>query len=253
MPLRTPQCIERKMNLSSTLAIVTLSPVLAAAIGSLIASVRSPGPQAASVIQHFTAGIVFAAAALELLPQDRLHATLPVVVGFALGLALMLAIRKFSHWLEGRFESAGFPTGLILVTAVDLLIDGLVLGIAFTAGEQTGLILTVALTLEVLFLALSVSAALGAARVRRSWSFLIPVGLAALMSAAAIGGHAVLAGLPATPYAALLGFGTVALLYLVTEELLVEAHEVSETSFATAAFFAGFVVFFVIEASVKTG
>ncbi len=187
------------MNLSSILALVTLSPVLAAAIGSLIASVRAPGPQTASVVQHFTAGIVFAAAALELLPQDRMHATLPVVVGFALGLALMLGIRKFSNWLEGRFESAGFPTGLILVTAVDLLIDGLVLGIAFTAGEQTGLILTVALTLEVLFLALSVSAALGAARVKRSWSFLIPVGLAALMSAARLAAMRCLLACPRHP------------------------------------------------------
>ncbi len=35
-------------------------------------------------------------------------------------------------------------------------------------------------------------------------------------------------------------FGLVALLYLVTEELLVEAHEKPEAPFATAVFFAGF-------------
>ncbi|MDI9708957.1 hypothetical protein QM281_17785 [Acinetobacter baumannii] len=40
-------------------------------------------------------------------------------------------------------------------------------------------------------------------------------------------------------------------MYLVTEELLVEAHEVPETPFATAAFFIGFIVFFLIEGSVK--
>lgn len=50
--------------------------------------------------------------------------------------------------------------------------------------------------------------------------------------------------------AALLGLGTVALLYLVTEELLTEAHEVPDTPLATAAFFIGFVVFFLLEGAV---
>jgi ZIP family zinc transporter len=37
-----------------------------------------------------------------------------------------------------------------------------------------------------------------------------------------------------------------ALLYLVTEELLVEAHEVAETPWAAAMFFAGFLLFLVL-------
>lgn len=240
------------MTPSMKLALFTLPPLLAAAVGALVASFRAPGPRTTSVIQHFTGGIVFAAAALELLPQDRTQAMVPVVIGFALGLALMLGIRKLSGMLASRFEDSPWPTGLVIVTAIDLIVDGLVLGIAFSAGEQTGLILTVALTLEVLFLALSVSAALGAARVGRILVFSIPVLLAALLCVAAIGGHAAFSVMPASAYAVLLGLGTVALLYLVTEELLVEAHEVPETSLATAAFFFGFIAFFVVEASVKT-
>ncbi|MGV7242060.1 ZIP family metal transporter [Caballeronia sp. M23-90] len=239
------------MSPSLKLALYTLPPVLAAIIGSALASFRPPGPRSTSIIQHFTAGIVFAAAVLELLPQDRQHATTPVIVGFALGLALMLSLRKVSEWIEARFGNASFPTGLLLVTGVDLIVDGGVLGIAFAAGEQTGIILTIALTLEVLFLALSVSVALSAAKVAKRWALTVPSVLAFLLSAAAIGGHAVFAGMSPTPYAVLLGFGTVALLFLVTEELLVEAHEVPETSFATAAFFVGFIVFFLIEAVVK--
>ena len=240
------------MTPAMKLALFTVPPLVAAGVGSLAASMRTPGPRTSSVIQHFTGGIVFAAAALELLPQDRTHAITPVVTGFVLGLILMLGIRKLSEVLEKRFEDSRLPTGLVIVTAIDLVIDGLVLGIAFSAGEETGLILMIALTLEVLFLALSVSAALSAARMGRTLSLAIPVMLAALLSLAAIGGHAAFAELSATIYAALLGLGTVALLYLVTEELLVEAHEVPETPLATSAFFVGFVVFFVIEASVKT-
>ena len=41
-------------------------------------------------------------------------------------------------------------------------------------------------------------------------------------------------------------FGVAALLYLVTEELLREAHEERETALGTAMFFVGFLAFLVI-------
>ena len=44
-----------------------------------------------------------------------------------------------------------------------------------------------------------------------------------------------------------LAFGAAALLYLVTEELLVEAHEIPDTPLITAAFFVGSLILFVIE------
>ena len=53
-------------------------------------------------------------------------------------------------------------------------------------------------------------------------------------------------------FTVLLGIGTVALLYLVTEELLVEAHEVPETPWAISAFFLGFLLFLAIEMLVES-
>ena len=44
-----------------------------------------------------------------------------------------------------------------------------------------------------------------------------------------------------------LTFGPAALLSLVTEELLVEAHEVAETPVSRALFFAGFLLLFVLD------
>jgi len=43
-----------------------------------------------------------------------------------------------------------------------------------------------------------------------------------------------------------LAFGAVVLMYLVTEELLVEAHKAAETAWAPSVFFVGFFVYLVI-------
>ena len=43
-------------------------------------------------------------------------------------------------------------------------------------------------------------------------------------------------------FAGLLGFGVAALLYLVVEELIVEAHESKDSPLATVMFFAGFII-----------
>lgn len=239
------------MNAAAQVALFTLPAVVVAAVGSAFATWRPPGPRTTSAIQHLAAGIVFAAAALELLPREREEAALAVVIGFAIGLALMLALRSLAERLEAREAGASLPVGLLVVTGMDLLVDGIVLGIGFAAGEQTGVLLATALTLEVLFLALSVSTAMTRAGAGRAAAALVPTGLALVLCVSAVVSRWLLANLQPFTFAVLLGVGTVALLYLVVEELLVEAHEVQETPWATSAFFAGFLAFLVLEMLVK--
>jgi len=57
----------------------------------------------------------------------------------------------------------------------------------------------------------------------------------------AVGGAALLGGAGATVLAAVLAFGAAALLYLVVEELLVEAHEQTDTPLLAGMFFLGFI------------
>lgn len=45
-------------------------------------------------------------------------------------------------------------------------------------------------------------------------------------------------------------FGLIALLYLVTEELLIEAHEVPDRPWVTALFFVGFLLLFLLEEAI---
>ena len=218
----------------------TLAPVAAATLGAVFAAFRRPGPQTVSAIQHFAAGVVFAAAASELLP-DLLHerSAVGTLIGGACGVATMLAIKSIEERLKG-------PVGLLAAIGVDVLIDGLVLGIAFVAGARAGLLLTVALTIELLFLALPVAVALQERAVSRLQTIAIATAIALLLPLGALLGSPV-ANLSGPWLAGVFAFGLMALLYLVTEELLVEAHEVPDKPWITAMFFVGFLLLILLE------
>lgn len=238
------------------IAIFLVLPVIATIIGGLIAVVRPPGARVQSYIQHITAGIVFAAVAGEIIPEIKEErAPIPVIVGFALGVAVMLGVRWLAARLskgqtatvEGEANAVVIPTSLLATVAIDLWVDGLLVGVGFAAGAQQGALLAIALTLEVLFLGLSTAAALIRGGARRGWVVGMMVALSFLVAAGAMVGVILLNGLSGAPLEVALSFGAAALLYLVTEELLVEAHEVPETPLSTALFFAGFLALFIIE------
>ncbi|OLV17261.1 ZIP family metal transporter [Deinococcus marmoris] len=242
--------------MTTTLAqilLLTLIPVAATILGGVIASFRPPSPHVRSFVQHFAAGVVFAAVAGELLPQITAgHQPLGVVIGFALGVAVMLAVRALVGRLEPETEdtdehSPRAVTGLLAAVGIDVLIDGLLIGVGFAAGERVGTLLVVALTLELLFLGLSVSASLGQRGASRGRSILTVSGLSLLVIVGATLGGTLLQGLSGLPLEIVLSFGAAALLFLVTEELLVEAHEVKETPWITSAFFLGFIALYLVE------
>ena len=120
------------------------------------------------------------------------------------------------------------------------------LGLAFVAGTKAGLLLTIALTLEVLFLGLSVATELGATTRSRLRVVATTTALALLLPVGALIAVPV-AQLPPVVIAGFLSFGLMALLYLVTEELLVEAHAKPDSPLISAMFFIGFLALLLIE------
>ena len=216
----------------------TLIPVAAAIIGAVISALRPPGAMVTAAVQHFAAGVVFAAAAGELMP-DLMHrqSVAGTIIGGAAGVVVMLFIKAAGARATGALA-------LLVTVAVDIFIDGLVLGIGFGAGPREGRLLTIALTTEVLFLGLSIAPSLGRgsrARVIATTStiaLLLPVG-AAMGIPLALLSQPLLAGFFA--------FGLIALLYLVTEELLVEAHALPERPWVTAMLFVGFLSMLLVE------
>lgn len=228
---------------------LTLIPVFATVLGGAIATFRTPSEKLRSLVQHFAAGVVLAVVAGELLPEmTKEHRPVGVVIGFVLGVALMLGVKAVTERIEGRSGSSGnSKAGLLTAVGIDVFLDGLLIGVGFAAGERVGTLLVIALTLELLFLGLSVAASLAEAKFPRSRNILTVTGLAGMVVGGAWLGGSLLGGLSGLGLEVVLSFGAAALMYLVVEELLTEAHEVQETPLITASFFAGFVALYLLE------
>jgi zinc transporter, ZIP family len=224
-------------------------PALVALGGGVLASVWKPDHQTRSLIQHFAAGVVLSALAVELLPDiEREHAPgLILAASFALGSLFMYSLKLWTTRLEHRasMESgvAGLNVGMLLATFIDVVIDGFIIGAGFAAGGETGTILAVGLSVELLFLGLALTS-----DAISGWRVIVvsgALGLAVLL--AALVGNALLTGASHVVIGGALAFSAAALLYLVTEELLIEAHVVEERPISTLVLFGGFLAFWSIQ------
>jgi ZIP family zinc transporter len=210
---------------------LTLIPVAAIVVGGCAAVLWPHGRALVSAFDHFAAGVVFSAVAIELLPKlHEIDRPWAMIAGFVLGVLAMMAGKRW-------FAAAG----ALVPTAVDLLIDGLLIAIGLAAGRFGGMVLLAGLTIEALSLGLSGTPAL----VRRGASGVVAIatmgGLGLMILLGATAGYATIGASPPV-LAAILGFGVSALLYLVTEDLLVEAHATRDTPLVTATFFLGFLI-----------
>ena len=226
---------------------LVMFPIGATVIGAAVAAVRRPGPKVTSGVQHFAAGVVFAAVAGEVLPDLRdQHSLGPLIAGFVSGVVVLLAVDQFARRAKAT-RCAGLPVPLLIAVAIDLFIDGLLVGIGAALGEGQGRILALALTTEVLFLGLSLAIELASRGIRPATATVVTGVVSLSMAVGAIGGALALADKSHGVLAGVLAFGAAALLYLVTEELLVEAHEGKETTVLTAMFFVGFLAIYILE------
>lgn len=186
-----------------------------------------------------------AAVAGEVLPELRgLGPVWPIVIGFAAGVALLTAMRRFEP--DETASPGRLPTALLIVIGVDLLVDGLLVGTGAAVSIRTAVIITIALTAEVLFLVLALGLRLADSGVSKLKGALTTCGLSLLVAVGAMVGAVALGGASATVLSLVLAFAAAALLWLVVEELLVEAHEVTERPWMAVMFFVGFLALFVL-------
>ena len=222
--------------------------ILGAALGVFWPTVR----RLRSHVLHLAAGVVFAVVAGELLPEIQRRALVgDVVLGFAIGISTMLLV----DWALDRLRRSGksgtglqgkVATSLLVAVGIDFLLDGLLLGVGFAAGTRIGILFAVAEAAEQLSVGLALASEMTRAGVARARVLIVVSGLGSLVFVSAGLGATALSGLSGGRMEIVLSFGLAALLYLVTEELLREAHEEPETTMGTAMFFVGFLAFLVI-------
>lgn len=238
------------MSLFGKILLFSLIPVFTMIAGGIIAIIRKPYDNIKSLILHFAAGVVFSVVAVELLPDIvKTHAPLPLIFGFSLGFLVMIGIRRFTEVKEDTTTSIAknkIPVSLLIAIAVDIFIDGLLLGIGFTAGNTEGILLAIALSVELLSLGMATASELGNNRVSKQKSIWLIIVLAMVFFISAVLGASLLHSLSHQALEVVLSFGLSALLFLVTEELLIEAHEEKETAWHTAVFFGGFLLFVIL-------
>ncbi len=236
-----------------TVGLLVVFPFLAAIVGAVVPAFHPPGPRLTSGVQHFAAGAVLAAIALDVLPGLQRQGYLGIATaGFVLGAAVLLGVRQLeTRGGAGHDRPAdGLPIGLLVAVGVDLLVDGILVGLSVaTLGRAQGVALTIALTLVILPLALSVTVEVSNRGTGVVKSALVAPLLSLALVAGAIGAVILLGSAPAAVLAGIFGLGVAALLFLAVEELLVEAHETADTPLLAAMFFVGFFALYIVDAS----
>lgn len=239
---------------------ISIPPLLLLASGA-VALRRTPSARVRSGLLHFAAGVVFSVTAVEIIPDLlREHQPIETVIGFSLGVLAMLGLRSLSHQDEQLLAadpavgataadpriSPKLPVTMLVGVGVDLVVDGLLIGIGFAAGAKEGRLLALALTAELVSLGLAVGASLKSKSIsaRRGIGALGVLAAAFVLGAGL--GTTLLSNVSDHVLTVVLSFGAAALLFLVTEELLTEAHEEKETPTMTAMFFGGFLLFLVL-------
>ena len=213
--------------------------------GGIVAFFWAPGLRARSALQHLTAGVVIAAVASDLIPEvERIGTAAGILGGFALGGVTMIVLKWFVVRFEQKEKSRHkLPVGLAAAAAVDTVIDGAIIsaGFAMTA-KSLGPLLAAALGTELFFLTLSVGSEFHKAKSKRWLGLLVTTSIAALLLVGAGISFFLLKDAAETTVAIFLAFGAAALIYLIAEELLVEAIEAEKSLFSTAMLFAGFMI-----------
>jgi ZIP family zinc transporter len=236
-----------------------LIPVIFTIVGAALGAYWPAVARVRSHVLHLAAGVVFSVVAVELLPEIQRRALVwDVIWGFGAGVAVMLLADKLLERIKGERHGddaastqapgapARLPLSLIAAVAIDFLLDGLLLGVGFAAGARIGILLALAEAAEQLSVGLALAGELRSARISPPRILLIVSALGSLVFVTAVAGATVLSRLQGGAMEMVLSFGAAALLYLVTAELLREAHEERESTSATAMFFVGFLTFLVV-------
>ncbi|MFZ4654819.1 MAG: ZIP family metal transporter [Methylococcaceae bacterium] len=226
-------------------------PFGAALLGSLIAAFKTLGPKGRSHLQHLAAGIIFSVVSVEILP-DVIHRQHPLLltIGFCAGVGFMLWLETLSGDHAPTENKAvrrkKLPLTLLAGVSIDVFLDGLLIAMTFHNLSDAGRLLAFALSVELLSVGLTLTQTIRQTDLK--WMAILSLNtlVFSMLLLGAVLGIIVLPLLPDPAVDLILSFGLAALLFLVTEELLVESHREVDTHVSTVLFFLGFLVFLLL-------
>jgi len=135
---------------------------------------------------------------------------------------------------EKRKVAGPIPWSLALAVVIDSIVDGMLIGLASAVCRESGMLMATATTIEMGFLGYSFACSV-LRKVKRGCGLLILAVPPAMMVVASLVAAFCTDSLKGSgAFVALIAFAMVALLYLVVQELLVEAHEKEGGSFQTS-------------------
>ena len=151
-------------------------------------------------------------------------------------------------------ERVPFPWMFAAAVVIDAFVDGFLIGVSLSAGAKSGVVMAIALAIEMAFLGMTFATAMKAQPVYIGVPGTILPPVVLILGSVAGALLAAQAGSGTWGNTFLVSFGVAALLYLVTEELLLEAHESIEDEgneghvwWVDLCFFVGFLVSLCLE------
>ena len=223
-------------------------PAAVMLFGGILTFFWHPSRTLIGLVQHLAAGIILAALMIEVFPEMRRTniSQTTLIFSFVVGVLFMYFVKLLGEYLERGNDAKNaqkkFNYGLIITVFIDAALDGVTIGAGFAAGQKVGLALALGLSVEMLFLAMSlISDTIKGIRI-----LLLSACFSLTLLVCAGVGYYFLSTSSGSAIAIALAFSAAALIYLVTDELLIEAHEQEEKSYSMLVLFFGFVVFWCI-------
>jgi ZIP family zinc transporter len=236
-----------------------IAPGIATGIGGLfILVLRRPSGLVMDTMLGFTAGIMLAAAVFSLLvPSLERGSLLEVVIGFLLGCVLLAGLDRLIPHAHARFIERGQPRGTapessratLLLSALTIhnVPEGMAVGVAFAAGgPELGIPIALAILIQNIPEGFAAAAPLVPLGVSTSRILVIAALTGLVEPPAALAAYAAF-DLASGLLAGSLAFAAGAMIYVVVDELIPEAHGRGYQSAATAGLVAGFVVMMTLD------
>lgn len=235
-----------------------LSGFLATALGAVIAVVlRDIAARTQDIMLGFAAGMMLAASSFSLIlpgieaaqaiSGDKLLAACVVVLGLALGVALMIGLDRFvphEHEKSGRRspDAQRINRVWLFVLAITLhnLPEGMAIGVSFASGDmKVGVPLTTAIAIQDIPEGLAVALALKVTGISTLRAALIAIGSGVMEPLGSVVGLGISTSF-ALGYPVALGLAAGAMIFVVSHEVIPETHRNGHETPATLGLMLGF-------------